>query len=78
VNLKGAFANATHLVDVPQTIPASVEDISWLFSGATSFNQDIGDWCVKEVTYEQWMFREEATSWTKPIPEWGTCPQETI
>jgi surface protein len=40
-----------------------------MFSSATAFNQDIGDWIVSSVTDMIYMF-EEATSFNQDIGSW--------
>ena len=49
-SLSGAFMNATHLTEVPAYLPDTVTNLSYMFFGATAFNQEIGNWDVSQVT----------------------------
>ena len=46
-----------------------------MFYVATSFNQDLSQWCVSNITTEPTNFALGATNWTLPRPVWGTCPR---
>lgn len=46
-SLSGAFNGATSLTQVPTDFPEAVTDISYLFKGAQTFNQDISAWGMK-------------------------------
>lgn len=48
---------------------SNVTDMTWLFSGADAFNQDMGDWDVSNVTNMAWMFLS-AESFNQDIGEW--------
>ena len=48
---------------------ASVTDMSDMFSDASSFNRDIGDWNASAVTDMEWMF-EEASAFNQDIGDW--------
>ncbi|XP_022841018.1 Bacterial surface protein 26-residue repeat, partial [Ostreococcus tauri] len=49
---------------------SAVTDISFMFSGATSFNQPIGNWNVSAVTDMSGLF-SGATSFNQPIGNWN-------
>jgi len=70
-SMGSAFEGASNLVgnaiDKPNL--SNVTDMSWMFDGATSFNQDIGNWNVSNVTDMQRMF-SEATSFNQDIGNW--------
>ena len=57
--------NAT---DVPDL--SSVIDMSYMFEGASSFNQDISNWDVSNVTNMEQMFMG-ASSFNQPLGNWG-------
>jgi len=48
-----------------------------MFRDATSFNQDLSNWCVTLIPSTPSNFSVGATSWTLPKPVWGTCPSPT-
>ncbi len=50
---------------------SSVTDMSYMFYGATSFNQPIGTWNTSSVTDMSYMFYG-ATSFNQPIGSWDT------
>lgn len=69
-SLAFAFRYATNLAQVPATLPASVTDLSWMFSFATAFNGDISGWNVSSVTNMDKMFMG-ATAFNGDISEWN-------
>ncbi|MDR9392169.1 MAG: BspA family leucine-rich repeat surface protein [Trueperaceae bacterium] len=48
--LAGAFRGAENLKAVPDTLPSTVDDLGDAFKGATTFNQDLSGWDVRNVT----------------------------
>jgi surface protein len=68
-SLRYAFSNASNLTQVPNSIPATITNMSGTFYGAISFNQDIGSWDVSNVTYMSGMF-DDATSFNQDIGSW--------
>lgn len=70
VNASRMFAGATDLVYVAEP-PSSVVNMSYMFSGASSFNQDISDWDMSNVWNMEYMF-ENATSFNQDIGGWNT------
>jgi surface protein len=71
-DLSYMFANATSLTVVPSTLPSTVTSISGMFSGATSFNQDISTWTTTNVTNMSQMF-QDATAFNQNIGSWNTA-----
>lgn len=49
-SLAGAFRGAENLEAVPDTLPGTVDDLGDAFNGATTFNQDLSGWDVRNVT----------------------------
>ncbi len=68
-NLRGAFNGASNLTEVPPQLPEGVTNISYMFMGASSFNQHIGGWDVSGVTNMMQMFRD-ASSFNQDIGNW--------
>lgn len=66
-----AFAGAANLTSVPAALPSIVTSTAGMFSGATSFNQDISGWSTANVTDMSGMFNG-ATSFNQPIGTWDT------
>ena len=55
--------------DVAKVVTTRVTDMSQLFSGATTFNQDISSWDVSNVTFMLLMF-QDANSFNQDISNW--------
>jgi surface protein len=53
---------------------SAVGGMQGMFGFATSFNQDLSNWCVTNITSEPAYFALGASSWVLPKPVWGTCP----
>ena len=72
-SLATAFQGAVNLVSVPNHSQGleAVTEMNGLFWGATSLNQDIGDWDVSNVVNMASMFRD-ATSFNGDIGNWNT------
>lgn len=65
-SLSGAFRDATNLTNVPTSLPPSITNLSNAFRGATSFNQNISDWDVSNVTDMSSMFWS-ASAFNQPL-----------
>jgi surface protein len=70
-SLAGAFVQARNLTSVPATLPTTVTDMTYMFYGASSFNQPIGSWNTSNVTNMVGMFYG-ASSFNQPIGSWNT------
>ncbi len=68
-SLSGAFAGAVSLTAVPEALPATVTDISFMFNGAKTFNDNIASWNTANVTNMSAMFCE-ATAFNQPLAQW--------
>jgi len=53
---------------------SSVTDMSYMFSGADLFNQDLSGWCVSNVPALPSYFDTGADAWSSARPQWGMCP----
>jgi surface protein len=49
-SMRYAFSGCINLTSVPSTLPSSVTDISYMFSAAKSFTQNLGTWNVSNIT----------------------------
>merc|ERR1711957_42941 len=56
---------------------SQVETMRFMFSGATSFNQPIGDWNTSQVRKMDNMF-SNATSFTQPLDTWDVSQVYTM
>jgi surface protein len=70
-SLEGAFYNATSLISVPSLLPLTVSNLSKMFSGASSFNQDISTWNTAGITNMSYMF-QNATLFNNKITNQNT------
>ena len=70
-SLKGAFVGCNNLVVVPTYIPNIVVDVSYMFSNARLFNQDISSWNTSNITNMTYMFNA-AVVFNKPLNSWDT------
>ena len=70
---------------VLQTLPPSIKTLvagmcpTWriwvyMFRGATSFNQDLSDWCVSLISSLPPDFGSSSSLQDANLPVWGTCP----
>ena len=62
--------SSPNLVKVPTTLPSNITQIQYMFSGATSFNQDISMWDTSNVTHIQYMFNG-ASAFNQPLNSWN-------
>jgi len=70
-NMNNVFYGCSNLVGNASDIPdlSIVSNMNSMFEGASSFNQDIGDWDVSNVTNMQYIFYE-ANSFNQDISNW--------
>ena len=64
------FRSSPNLVKVPTTLPSNITHIQYMFSGATSFNQDISMWDTSNITHIQYMFNG-ASAFNQPLNSWN-------
>ena len=65
-----AFSGATNLTNVPDHIPTTIRNMSYMFKNATSFNDaSISNWNVSNVYTMIYMFYG-ATSFNQPLEDW--------
>ena len=70
-SMAGAFKGCSNLEITATDVPdlSQVESMSEMFSGATSFNQNISNWDVSNVKFMRLMF-SEATAFNQDIGSW--------
>ncbi|MDC3250174.1 BspA family leucine-rich repeat surface protein [bacterium] len=69
-SLKCAFAGASKLTQVPDSLPVSVINLDYLFFKDSSFNYDISAWNVSSVTSMNSVFNR-ATSFNQDVSSWN-------
>jgi len=68
-----AFFDNANLVSVPDRIPSTVTDTSFMFMGASAFNDPaVSNWDVSNVTTMEGMFLM-AMSFNRPLDRWDTA-----
>ena len=74
VSMDSMFANCTRFNAIPATSPnlTKLTDMYAMFSGATTFNQNIGSWNVSNVTRMAYMFYR-ASSFNQDISSWNVA-----
>lgn len=75
-NLTDAFRGATKLTSVAAP-PTTVTNMSFMFYGATNFNQNISTWNTSNVTNFRSMF-QNATNFNQPIGTWDTSKATSL
>src|SRR6056297_1781804 len=70
-SMSGSFYGCENLNGLMEDAPdlTLVTDMSYMLAGATSFNQDIGDWDVSNVTNMENMF-SSASAFNQDISDW--------
>jgi surface protein len=71
-NLQQLFQGCTNLTIVPDTLPATVTNLSSAFNSCTSFNHNIGAWDTSNVTTMALMF-SGASAFNQNIGSWNTA-----
>ena len=70
-SLSHAFDQAGNLTFVPTTVPGTVTNMSYMFAGASTFNQRLASWGTGSVTDMSYMF-SNASVFDQPIETWDT------
>jgi surface protein len=70
IHLASAFRGAINLTQAPATLPATVTNLSSLFYGCTSFNQDISGWDVSNVSSMGSVF-QGCKAFNQPLNTWN-------
>ena len=72
-----AFYGATHLTQVPNTLPNTVQFLNSVFSGANIFNQDLTGWDTTNVTGWDQVF-QSASAFNGNISTWNTSQASSM
>ncbi|MCI1267730.1 MAG: BspA family leucine-rich repeat surface protein [Saprospiraceae bacterium] len=72
-SMNSAFKGCAHLKIDAKDNPdlSNVVDLSYMFSNASSFNQDIGNWNTENIVIMAWMLNG-ASSFNQDIGSWNT------
>ena len=68
-DLSGAFFGAVNLIKVPTKLSSGVTNMSNMFYNATTFNQPLNNWDVRNVEDMGNMF-QDATRFNQPLNNW--------
>lgn len=67
-----AFKNTPNLVSVPESIPSTLTDMSYMFASNDNFNSpNVSKWNTANVTNMSYMF-SEAAAFNQPLATWNT------
>jgi hypothetical protein len=70
-SLSGAFKNAVNITSVPNTLPSTITDISYMFYGASLFNSvNVLNWDLTNVENINYVFLK-ASAFNKNIGNWN-------
>jgi len=69
-SLQNAFRACANCIEVSTVLPTGVTNTAFMFTAASSFNYDIGDWDVSNVTNMSSMFNS-ASSFNQNIGGWN-------
>jgi len=76
-SFQNLFKGATSLISVPSNVPPSVTNMSFMFTAASIFNQDISSWDVSHVLTMLLMFAG-ATSFNQDIHLWDVSSVQNM
>ena len=79
VSMERAFFDCNNLIGNASDAPdlSNVTDMSFMLSGAFSFNQDISNWNTKNITNMSYLFHK-AASFNQDIASWDTSNVENM
>ena len=61
--------NSPNLIEVPDTLPPNVTNLTYAFYNCTNFNQPIGNWNTTNVTNMTYMF-QSCTKFNQDLSQW--------
>ena len=76
-NMSYMFSSCSKLSGISLNT-SNVTNMDFMFMDTKSFNQDLSNWCMINITKKPNSFDKNTPNWNKTnrLPIWGTCPEQ--